>query len=97
MAKTGFVAVSVDYGTRKADPGNCGAPEDSVKELLDQGDPDSAVELVASRLKADPAKGIVVMGFSQGANIASLAANHNPEVRAAYLIGNGYQSWGAAC
>jgi dienelactone hydrolase len=53
--------------------------------------------LVASRLKADPAKGIVVMEFSHGANIASLAANHNPDARAAYLIGNGCQSWGAAC
>jgi pimeloyl-ACP methyl ester carboxylesterase len=97
MAKTGFVAVSLDYGTRKAYPSNCGALEDSVMALLDESDPNSAVELVASRLKADPAKGIVVMGFSQGANIASLAANHNPDVRAAYLIGNGCQSWGTAC
>src|SRR6185436_11355212 len=47
--------------------------------------------------KADVSKGLVVMGFSQGANVATLAKNVNPSVAAAFLIGNGYTSWGANC
>lgn len=59
--------------------------------------PASAISVVASRPKADVSKGLVVMGFSQGANIASLAKNYDAAVEAVFLIGNGYNNMGLTC
>lgn len=97
MAGRGFVAVSVDYPTRMLYPGNCSILSTTVAQVFSAADPASAVNVVASRAKADLTKGLVVMGFSQGANIASLAKNFNASVAGAVLIGNGYTSWGASC
>lgn len=97
MASRGFVAVAVDYTTRMNYPANCAGLSTPVAQVFDPSDPFSAVSVVASRAKADVSKGLVVMGFSQGANVASLAKNFNPAVVAAFLIGNGYTSWGASC
>lgn len=97
MAQRGFVAVSVDYSTRANYPGTCAGLNAAVREIFDSADPSSAIRVVASRPKADVGKGLVVMGFSQGANIASLAKNYDPAVQAAFLIGNGYNNMGLTC
>lgn len=97
MAQRGFVAVSVDYSTRMLYPGNCGILSTAVAQVFSASDPASAVNVVEARPKADITKGLVVMGFSQGANVASLAKNFNASVAGAVLIGNGYTSWGASC
>lgn len=97
MASRGFVAVAVDYTTRMLYPGNCAGLTTPVTQVFNPSDPASAVNVVAGRAKADVSKGLVVMGFSQGANVASLAKNANPSVAGAVLIGNGYTSWGASC
>ena len=97
MASRGFVAVAVDYTTRMNYPANCAGLSTPVAQVFDPADPLSAVSVVDARAKADVSKGLVVMGFSQGANVASLAKNFNPSVDAAFLIGNGYTSWGANC
>lgn len=97
MALRGFVAVSVDYSTRMLYPGNCSLLNAAVAQVFGAGDPTSAVNVVGSRAKADLGKGLVVMGFSQGANVASLAKNYSPAAAGAVLIGNGYTSWGASC
>lgn len=97
MASRGFVAVSVDYPTRMLYPGNCSILGATVSQVFSAADPASAVNVVDARAKADITLGLVVMGFSQGANVASLSKNVNASVDGAVLIGNGYTSWGAAC
>ena len=97
MAQRGFVAVAVDYTTRMNYPFNCAGLTTPAVQVFDASDPFTAVSVVEARPKADLSKGLVVMGFSQGANVASLSKNVNPSVAAAYLIGNGYTSWGASC
>lgn len=55
----------------------------------------SAISKICSRAKADCAgKGIYVSGFSQGANLSSMAANYGANMKAAYLIGNGDRAGG---
>lgn len=97
MAQRGFVAVSIDYTTRMLYPANCAGLTTAVTQVFSASDPLSAVNVVDSRAKADITKGLVVMGFSQGANVASLSKNFNASVAGAVLIGNGYTSWGASC
>lgn len=97
MAQRGFVAASVDYSTRANYPGTCAGLNAAVREIFDVADAASAVRVVGSRPKADVSKGLVVMGFSQGANIASLAKNYDAAVQAAFLIGNGYNNMGISC
>ena len=98
MAERGFVAVAVDYDTRGIYPGSCAALSESVREVIDRTVTGSAINAISSLPKADPSKGIVVAGFSQGGNIASLAKNYNYDVQAAYVIGHGYNdNWGADC
>jgi len=97
MAEKGFVAASVDYLTRTKYPTSCSQMMNTVEGIFNSSDSGSAANILASRSKADISKGLVVMGFSQGANIASLAKNYNTDVEAAFLIGNGYVQWGATC
>lgn len=97
MAQRGFVAASVDYSTRTNYPGTCTGLNAAVREIFDAADASSAVRVVGARPKADVSKGLVVMGFSQGANIASLAKNYAAAVQAAFLIGNGYNNMGISC
>ena len=97
MAQRGFVAASVDYTTRANYPGTCAALNAAVREIFDNADPASAISVVASRAKADVGKGLVVMGFSQGANIASLSKNYDAAVQAVFLVGNGYNNMGLTC
>lgn len=97
MAQKGFVAVSVDYTTRGNYPATCAGLHTAVREIFDTADPASAINVVASRPKADVSKGLVVMGFSQGANIASLSKNYDAAVQAVFLIGNGYNNMGLSC
>jgi general stress protein CsbA len=98
MAERGFVAVAVDYDTRGSYPGSCAALSESVQEVFDSSVTGSAINAISSLPKADPSKGIVVAGFSQGGNVASLAKDYNYDVQAAYVIGHGYNDgWGADC
>ena len=97
MAERGFVAVSVDYTTRDFYPLSCEMLTQSVRQIFDVGDPSSAINAVAELPGVDIAKGIVVSGFSLGGNVAVLAKNFDPGVRAAFVTGHGYQAWGEAC
>jgi hypothetical protein len=97
MAEKGFVAAAVDYPTRMKYPTSCSQMMDTVGDVFDSADSGSAINAIDARPKADIAKGLVVMGFSQGANIASLAKNFDADVDAVFLIGNGYVQWGATC
>jgi dienelactone hydrolase len=87
MAKRGFVSAAVDYDN-SAYP-YCPAMNAKAKCIFDGASKTSAVSQVCAREKADCSKGIVVSGFSQGANLAALSRNHDERVRAAYLMGHG--------
>ncbi len=97
MADRGFVALSVDYSTRRRYPNNCADLNEAVAQVFDASDSSSAINQIAALAKADINKGIVVAGFSQGGNLASLANNYNSSVEAAFVIGHGYVGWGADC
>lgn len=97
MAQRGFVAAAVDYSTRMNYPSTCAGLNTAVREIFDNLDSTSAISVVTSRPKAAVSKGLVVMGFSQGANIASLSKNYDAAVQAVFLIGNGYNNMGISC
>ncbi|MFT3928435.1 MAG: hypothetical protein QM778_38255 [Myxococcales bacterium] len=87
MAKRGFVAAAVDYDN-SAYP-YCPAMTAKAKCIFDASAKTSALSQLCARAKADCTRGIVVAGFSQGANLAALSGNAHPQVRAAYLMGHG--------
>lgn len=55
--------------------------------IWDKTTADSAVAALCARTRADCSKGIVTAGFSQGAIIASIAADYDSRVKAAFGIG----------
>jgi hypothetical protein len=87
MAKRGFLAAAVDYDNA-AYP-YCPGMTSKAACIFDADAPRSAIAQICALPQADCTRGIVVAGFSQGANLAALAANRNPNVRAAYLLGHG--------
>lgn len=87
MAKRGFVAAAVDYDSFAYS--YCPAMKAKAKCIFDGASKSSALSQVCSRAKADCKRGVVLAGFSQGANLAALAANESELIKAAYLIGHG--------
>lgn len=88
MARRGFVAVSVDYANESY-PRECQEFNNKAADVFGPKKRTAISALCTLRDDADcTGRGIAVSGFSQGANIANLARNYNPQVRAAYLVGN---------
>lgn len=87
MAKRGFFAVAVDYDNA-AYP-YCPGMAAKAKCIFDESSNTSAVAQICAQDQADCSKGIVVAGFSQGANLAALSGNSHSLVKAAYLLGHG--------
>lgn len=90
MAKRGFLSVAVDYD-------NAGYPycqEMMAKATCVWGGPEtkSALTRICEHPRADCDRGIVVSGFSQGANLASVSKNFDPRVKGAYLMGHGHKA-----
>jgi hypothetical protein len=96
MAERGFVAVSVEYNNGSY-PGNCNTMLARAEDIFGITDPGSAISVICDLPSADCDLGIVVSGFSQGANLASLAKNYDDRVEAALLIGNGYTGAVQSC
>jgi dienelactone hydrolase len=92
MAARGFVAAAVDYDSSSYP--SCGTMTKKASCIFNAGSANSAVSKLCSRAKADCSKGIVVSGFSQGANLSALAKNYDARARAAYLIGHGDKASG---
>jgi hypothetical protein len=89
MAGRGFVAAAVQYDNSSY-PSSCGVMTTKASCIYNTSSSSSAISKLCSRATADCVnKGIYVSGFSQGANISSLAANYGAHMKAAYLIGNG--------
>jgi hypothetical protein len=89
MAGRGFVAATVQYDNSSY-PSSCGPAQTKASCIYNTSSSSSAISKLCSRATADCAnKGIYVSGFSQGANISSMAANYGSHMKAAYLIGNG--------
>lgn len=86
-ARAGFVAVSAKF----ADNQFHAAGMDANARCVFSGAPQSAVGQACARSTADCSMGVVAVGFSQGSGIAARARNHNPGIRAAYLIGSNEQ------
>jgi dienelactone hydrolase len=94
MARRGFVAATVEY-TNGLYPPECGLMTTRAKCVFNASSPSSAIARICAHPKAACAtKGIVVAGFSQGANMASLARNYDPRARAAFLMGHGANGLG---
>jgi hypothetical protein len=89
MAGRGFVAATVQYDNSSY-PSSCGPMTTKASCIYNTSSSSSAISKLCSRPTADCVnKGIYVSGFSQGANISSMAANYGSHMKAAYLIGNG--------
>ena len=89
MGGQGFVAATVQYANGTY-PSSCSTAQSRASCIYNTSSSTSAISKICSRANADCAnKGIYVSGFSQGANLSSMAANYGANMRAAYLIGNG--------
>lgn len=92
MARRGFVAATVQYDNEYYPP-TCSNLEGKANCLFNPQLAESAISKICSRPNADcNRRGIVVSGFSQGANLASVSKDYDPRVRAAYLLGHGYRA-----
>ncbi len=80
-ALRGFVAASVGYTNGAFDGLGCESAPAKARCAFDRNWPDSAINKLCSRPKADCNKGIVVMGHSLGGGIAILASEYNDQVR----------------
>lgn len=90
MAARGFVAATVQYVTDTY-PTNCSIMEAKARCIFDSASTESAIAKLCARPKADCSKGVVTAGFSQGANLATLARDYESRVRAVLAIGDVYK------
>ncbi len=88
MVNRGFVGVTVAYPNN--DVGDCDVLKQRTQCIFDAASPHSAVSVLCGRDKTDCSKGIVTAGFSQGAALATLAADFDSRLRAAWAMGTGF-------
>ena len=89
MARRGFVAVSVDYDNGAY--AYCRGMAEKARCIFGR-EKTSAVSALCSRSNVDCERGVLVAGFSQGANLGLLAKNYDARVRGAYLMGLGHKA-----
>lgn len=94
MTKRGFISVVLDYESGAGF--SCDKMQLKAKCAYGENLATSATAKVCALASADCARGIVVAGLSQGANLAILANNHDSHVRAAWLISFGGAAVGNA-
>jgi len=85
MAAKGYVAAMVGYSSGLF--GSSSYISNKARCIYDATSTKSAIAKICARSKADCSKGIVTAGFSQGSVIATVAANFDSRVRAAYALG----------
>jgi hypothetical protein len=90
MAKRGFVAISLGYDNGAY--AYCNGMQQKAHCIFGEERTQSALSHLCKRSNVDCGAGIVVSGFSQGANLASLAKNFDARVRGAYLLGHGHRA-----
>jgi hypothetical protein len=90
MAARGFVAATVEY-VNSGYPSTCAVLEARATCIFNPASANSAISKLCARAKADCSKGIVVSGFSQGANLATLAKDNDARARAALVFGDVYK------
>jgi hypothetical protein len=90
MAERGFVALSVGY--ENGAYAYCTGMQQKARCLFGPPESASALSALCARPDVDCDRGIVVSGFSQGANLGSLAKDLEPRVRGAYLLGHGHRA-----
>ena len=90
MAELGFVSVSLEYDNGAY--AYCSGMQSKARCVFGKSDTESALSKLCARPSVDCDQGIVVAGFSQGANIAALSKNYDARVRGAYLMGHGHRA-----
>lgn len=90
MAKRGFVAASIEYDNRAY--AYCSGMEAKARCLFGPEKSASAVAALCARKNVDCGRGVLLAGFSQGANLALLAKHIEPRVKGAYLLGLGHKA-----
>jgi len=91
MANQGFVSASIVYDNLNY-PVLCSSFEYRAKSIFDVAYPTSAISVLCARPNVDCSKGVLIMGFSQGSNIGSLAASYSPYIRGFYEVSGGYDA-----
>jgi hypothetical protein len=87
MARRGFVALSVQYENRAY--AYCNSMRAKAQCVFGKGGSESALAKLCARANVDCGRGIVVAGFSQGANLSAMARDYDSRVLAALLLGHG--------
>lgn len=90
MARRGFVAVSIAYENRAY--AYCSSMRAKAQCLFGKSGSLSALSKLCQRENVDCERGVVVAGFSQGANLSALARNYEPRVVGALLLGHGHRA-----
>jgi hypothetical protein len=87
MALRGFVSVSLEYENRVY--AYCNGFRTKAACIFGKSGSESALSKLCARPNVDCARGIVVAGFSQGANLAAMSRNYDARVAGALLLGHG--------
>lgn len=90
MAKRGFVAASVEYDNGAY--AYCNSMRAKADCVFGKAATESAVSKLCARKNVDCGRGIVVSGFSQGANLAFMSRSYDPRVQGAFLLGHGHRA-----
>jgi hypothetical protein len=89
MTKRGFVAATVEY-PNESHTGGCGRREGEASCIYSRTPAGaSALDELCALPTVDCARGVVTSGLSQGGEVAVLAKNYAPEVRATFAMSIG--------
>eukprot|EP00457_Paulinella_chromatophora_P003450 gb/GEZN01003458.1/.p1 GENE.gb/GEZN01003458.1/~~gb/GEZN01003458.1/.p1 ORF type:complete len:331 (-),score=19.09 gb/GEZN01003458.1/:1123-2115(-) len=90
MASQGFVSAQCEYNNDLYPLiRDCKELERKAENIFNAKDKNSCISVVCTQPKANCSSGVAVHGFSQGANLISLAKHYAPQVSASYEQGNG--------
>lgn len=84
-ASMGYIAMALTYDSNQSL--NESGLQRQAFCMFDQNHAANGISTVCAVSGADCSKGVVLTGFSQGAAIAAIAKNYNPQVKAVWAIG----------
>ena len=89
FAERGLVSASIEYADGYLAGNSCNVVQPKAKQIFSPTAGTAISAILAMVPAADPTKGILVAGFSQGSSIAALSKVYNSNVRAAWLLSTG--------
>eukprot|EP01084_Bolivina_argentea_P078508 142477_1 len=92
IASNNIVAAAVSYGNILY-PRSCDGFISKAISIFNRSNSTSAISILCSKINVDCKLGVILAGFSQGAQLSSMAANYaqNDIIKGVYEMGGGYK------